>query len=242
MLQFVKAQIGGDDQGLAAAVAAVYHVVDLFQSVIRAALHAEIVQNQQRIAAQAGDVRISALKAAGQVIENGGKVRHADGDFFFHQGVGDTGGEKALARSDAAPEQIADIIKEHRIKIVGVKSRVLHLRICAVVLCKAPVSQLRRVKAVLFQLLYGVLMLALLVSQPLFIHAFLLTGAVRGMPVTSEQGGMTIFKIGFLRRMALAAVQQAVLAGIIALVGADFHRFGNNIGKIVHRLSPSLQV
>ena len=85
-------------------------------------------------------------------------------------------------------------------------------------------------------------MLALLVSQPLFIHAFLLTGAVRGMPVTSEQGGMTIFKIGFLRRMALAAVQQAILAGIIALVGADFHRFGNNIGKIVHRLSPSLQV
>ena len=85
-------------------------------------------------------------------------------------------------------------------------------------------------------------MLALLVCPPLFINAFLLTGAVCGMPVTSEQGGMTIFKIGFLRRVALAAVQQAVLAGIIALVGADFHRFGNNIGKIVHRLSPSLQV
>ena len=62
------------------------------------------------------------------------------------------------------------------------------------------------------------------------------------MSVTSEQGGVTIFKIGFLRRMALAAVQQAVLAGVIALVGADFHYLGNNIGKIVHRLSPSLQV
>ena len=85
-------------------------------------------------------------------------------------------------------------------------------------------------------------MLTLPVSQPLFLIMLLLTGAVCGMPVTSEQGGMTIFKIGFLRRMALAAVQQAVLAGIIALVGADFHRFGNNIGKIVHRLSPSLQV
>ena len=84
MLQFVKAQIGGDDQGLAAAVAAVYHVVDLFQPVFRSALHAEIVQNQQRIAAQAGNVRISALKAAGQVIENGGKIRHADRDFFLH--------------------------------------------------------------------------------------------------------------------------------------------------------------
>ena len=143
---------------------------------------------------------------------------------------------------EAAPEQIADILGLHFVKIVGVKSRVLHLRIRAVILCKAPVPQLRRVKAVLFQLLYGVLMLALLVSQPLFIHAFLLTGAVRGMPVTSEQGGMTIFKIGFLRRMALAAVQQAVLAGVIALVGSDFHHFGNNIGKIVHRLSPSLQV
>ena len=85
-------------------------------------------------------------------------------------------------------------------------------------------------------------MLALLVCQPLFIHAFLLTGAVRGMPVTSEQGGVTIFKIGFLRRMALAAVQQAVLTGVIALVGVGFHHFGNNIGKSVHRLSPSLQV
>ena len=110
MLQLVKAQIGGDDQGLAAAVAAVYHVVALFQPVFRAALHAEIIQNQQRIAAQVGDVLVSALKAARQVIENGGKVRHADGNFLFHQGVGNTGGEKALARPDAAPEQIADIL------------------------------------------------------------------------------------------------------------------------------------
>ena len=85
-------------------------------------------------------------------------------------------------------------------------------------------------------------MLALPISQPLFLIAFLLTGAVCGMPVTSEQGDVTIFKIGFLRRMALAAVQQAVLAGVIALAGADFHHFGNNIGKIIHRLSPSLQV
>ena len=85
-------------------------------------------------------------------------------------------------------------------------------------------------------------MLTLPVSQPLFLIMLLLTGAVCGMPVTSKQGGVTIFKIGFLRRVALAAVQQAVLAGIIALAGADFHHFGNNIGKTVHRLSPSLQV
>ena len=96
MLQLIKAQIGGDDQGLAAAVAAVYHVVDLFQPVFRAALHAEIVQNQQRIAAQAGNVLVSALKAAGQVIEDGSKVRHADRDFLLHQGVGNTGSKKLL--------------------------------------------------------------------------------------------------------------------------------------------------
>ena len=53
---------------------------------------------------------------------------------------------------------------------------------------------------------------------------------------------MTNFAAVLNRRAALAAVQQAVLAGIIALVGADFHHFGNNIGKTVHRLSPSLQV
>ena len=120
--------------GMLAGITLVSHAIDLFQSVFRAALHTEIVQNQQRIAAQAGDVLVSALKAARQVIENGGKVRHADGNFLFHQGVGNTGGEKALARPDAAPEQIADIIKEHLVKIVGVKSRVFHLRIRAVIL------------------------------------------------------------------------------------------------------------
>ena len=48
----VQRQVGGDDQRLLAAVSAVYDVVDLFQCVLGATLHAEIVNDEQGIAAE----------------------------------------------------------------------------------------------------------------------------------------------------------------------------------------------
>ena len=70
VLQILKGQVGGDDQRPAAAVAAVDYVVDLLQTVLRPALHAEVVQDKQWGAAQSAYVLIPALKAGGQVIQN----------------------------------------------------------------------------------------------------------------------------------------------------------------------------
>lgn len=56
----VQRQVGGDDQRLSAAVSAVYDVVDLFQCVLGATLHAEVVNDEQGIAAEPPDVKIGA--------------------------------------------------------------------------------------------------------------------------------------------------------------------------------------
>lgn len=48
----VQCQIGRDDQRLSAAVATVYDVVNLFQCILCAALHPEVVNDEKRIAAQ----------------------------------------------------------------------------------------------------------------------------------------------------------------------------------------------
>ena len=45
MPDLIQCQIGGDDQGLPAAVATVYNVVDLFQCVLGATLHTEIIND-----------------------------------------------------------------------------------------------------------------------------------------------------------------------------------------------------
>lgn len=49
MPDFVQCQIGRDDEGFPATVAAVYDVVDLFQRILRTALHPEIVNDEQWI-------------------------------------------------------------------------------------------------------------------------------------------------------------------------------------------------
>ena len=56
---------------------------------------------------RAGNVLVAVLKAGGKVIEDKGKVRHVDGDFFLHKGVCDTARKVALSGADAAPEQTA---------------------------------------------------------------------------------------------------------------------------------------
>lgn len=54
VVQVVQREVGRDDQRLAAAVTAVNHIENLFQPVLGAALHAEVVKDKQRIAAKAG--------------------------------------------------------------------------------------------------------------------------------------------------------------------------------------------
>ena len=48
----VQRQVGGDNQRLPAAVSAVHDVVDLLQCVLGASFHAEIVNDEQGIAAE----------------------------------------------------------------------------------------------------------------------------------------------------------------------------------------------
>ena len=45
MPDLIQCQIGGDDQGLPAAVATVYNVVDLLQCVLGATLNTEIIND-----------------------------------------------------------------------------------------------------------------------------------------------------------------------------------------------------
>ena len=111
--QVVQREVGRDDQRLAAAVTAVNHIENLFQPVLGAALHAEVVKDKQRIAAKAGNVLVAVLKAGGKVVEDKGKIRHVDGDFFLHEGVCDTARKVAFPGSHAAPEQAADIVGSH---------------------------------------------------------------------------------------------------------------------------------
>ena len=70
--QVVQREVGRHDQRLAAAVSAVNHIENLFQSVLGAALHAEVVNDKQRIAAKAGNVLVAVLKAGGKVVEDKG--------------------------------------------------------------------------------------------------------------------------------------------------------------------------
>ena len=59
--QVVQREVGRDDQRLAATVTAVYHIENPFQPVLGAVLHAEVVMDQQRIAANSLNLLLYSL-------------------------------------------------------------------------------------------------------------------------------------------------------------------------------------
>ena len=89
LFQLVQRAVGGGDQRLVAAVSGINHMEYLFQSIVGATLHAEVVNDKQRIAAKAGNILIPACKAGREVAQDNGEVRHIYGDFFLHEGVCD---------------------------------------------------------------------------------------------------------------------------------------------------------
>ena len=101
----VQRQVGGDDQRFPAAVSAVHDVVDLFQRVLGATLHAEIVNDEQGIAAELVDDFIAPGKAAVQLVQDSGKVRHPHRHFLLHQSVRNAPGKETLAGAYTAPEK-----------------------------------------------------------------------------------------------------------------------------------------
>ena len=65
MLQFLQREVGRHNQRLPAPVAAVNHIVDLFQTVFGATLHSKIVNDEQGEAAKAGNIFVPDRKAGG---------------------------------------------------------------------------------------------------------------------------------------------------------------------------------
>lgn len=101
----VQRQVGGDDQRLPAAVSAVHDVVDLFQCVFGATFHAEIVNDKQGIAAELVHNIISSGKAAVQLVQDSGEVRHTHRHLLLHQSVRNAPGKETLACTHTAPEE-----------------------------------------------------------------------------------------------------------------------------------------
>lgn len=64
VLYLIQRQVGGDDQRLPAAVSAVHDVVDLLQCLLGATFHAEIINDEQGIAAEPVHNIIAPGKAA----------------------------------------------------------------------------------------------------------------------------------------------------------------------------------
>ena len=237
VLQILKGQVRGDDQRPAAAVAAVNHVVDLFQTVLRPTFHSKIVQYQQRGAAQSGYVLVPALKAGGQVVEYQGKVRHADGHLLLHQSVGDTTGEIAFASADTAPKQIADVFLLHGRPILDIEPGVFHLRTFPVVVGKYPIFHGGVSKAPALQFGHGLTVTAGLLLRCLPVDALLLTAAGVGEQAALQRRGL---HAKLFRGAALAAVQKTVLAGVVSRFQPGHGDALDDAVKIIHRLSPSL--
>ena len=68
--QVVQREAGRDDRGLAAAVTTAYRIENLFQPVLGAALHAEVIKNQQRIAAEAPGRKFIKVRLATDMFAN----------------------------------------------------------------------------------------------------------------------------------------------------------------------------
>ena len=76
--------------------------------------------------------------AGGKVIEDKGKVRHVDGDFFLHEGVCDTARKVAFPVADVPPEQAADVFGLHFFPMLRIPPGNPGLRVSAVVVLECP--------------------------------------------------------------------------------------------------------
>ena len=105
MPDLVQRQIGCDDQRLPAAVSAVHNVVDLFQCILGATLHTEIINDEQGIAAELVHDLIAPGKAAVQLVQDSGEACHTHRHFLLHQSVCNAPGKETLAGAHTAPEE-----------------------------------------------------------------------------------------------------------------------------------------
>ena len=242
MPQFVQHQVGGDDQRLPAAVSAVHDVVDLFQCVLGATLHAEVVNDEQEIAAELVHDLISPGKAAVQLVQDSGKVRHTHRHLLLHQSVCNAPGKETLAGAYTAPEKQSKVLCTHGLPLLHIAMCMVHLRAAAIVVFKGPVEHCRIRKPLSFQPPHKVAVLLPADKGFLFFSFRALAAAFDGVLVLTHQGN-ALCKERFFWGMTFSAIKQTVLAIIIFGI---FGNTGNGLFKIffnrLYRLSPSVNV
>ena len=88
-----------------AAVSAVHDVVDLLPRILCTTLHAEIVNDEQGIAAEFVYNFIPPGKAAVQLVQDSGEVCHVHRHLLLYQSVCNALGKETLACTHTAPEE-----------------------------------------------------------------------------------------------------------------------------------------
>ena len=120
-------QVGGDDQWLLAAVSAVHDAVDLFQCVLGTTLHAEVVNDEQGIAAEPVHNIVPPGKAAVQLVQDSGEVCHTHRHLLLHQSVCNAPGKETLAGAYTTPEKKPKVLCAHGLPLFHIAACISNL-------------------------------------------------------------------------------------------------------------------
>ena len=235
-------QVGGDDQWLLAAVSAVHDAVDLFQCVLGTTLHAEVVNDEQGIAAEPVHNIVPPGKAAVQLVQDSGEVCHTHRHLLLHQSVCNAPGKETLACAHTAPEEQPKVLCAHGLPLFHIAACVVHLRAAAIVVFKGPVEHCRVRKTLCFQPPYKVEVF-LLIDKGFLLFSFRALAAAFDRVFVLAHQDNALCKERFFWGVTISAIKQAIFAVIILGV---FGNTGNGLFQSffnrLYRLSPSLNV
>ena len=148
VLEFGQLQVGGDNHGPAAAVAAVDDEKHLLHSIFGTALYSQIVNDKQVILVKAGNKLRPVLREHPcQAVQDGGKVRHQHRHILVKQSVGNTSGEKRLAGSHIPEQQQAGVVFICLLPVLHIGAGLVHQWVLAVVVGKGVVIEIAVLQA-----------------------------------------------------------------------------------------------
>ncbi len=152
VLQFLQREVGRHNQRLPAPVAAVNHIVDLFQTVFCATLHSKIVNDEQGDAERREMSPFLPAQLAARSFNIAAKFVMHTGNFLLHEGVCNTPGKIAFSQCLPCPQEAARSSRPLSVPSVPhISGGVLHLRAAAVIVGKCPVLHGLVCKALPFQ-------------------------------------------------------------------------------------------
>ena len=117
-----------------------YIEMNLFQCVLSASFHAEVVNDEQGIAAELVHNIVPPGKAAVQLVQDSGEVCHTHRHFLLHQSVCNAPGKETLACTHTAPEEQPKVLCAHGLPLLYIAVCVVHLWAAAIVVFKGPVQ------------------------------------------------------------------------------------------------------